>query len=117
MDLDPDLTPLQRVTQMMVRICCVGEVFSLPMLTGAMRASRHPLTRAILEQIVRDEAMHGKLGWLYLDWAKDALTLAERDRLGKATAETAEHMSEFWERLRADRRRSAEEQQTVAVMG
>jgi len=100
LDFDPDLTPLQRANELVVRLCCVGEVFSLPLLAGSMRAATHPLTAAVLTQIVRDEGMHGQLGWMYLDWVSDALDPAERARLAAAATDTAEPLREVWQRLR-----------------
>ena len=102
--LDPSLTPLQRANELVVRLCCVGEEFSLPMLTGCMGAASHPLTRAVLTRIVRDEASHGRLGWLYLDWIADSLSLAERDRLLACASEAARPMHEFWQRQLVDGR-------------
>ena len=100
MELDPDLTPLQRANELTIRLCCVGEVFSLPMLAGAMKAASHPLTKAVLHTIVRDEAAHGHLGWLYLDWIGADLDRVERARLRAAAEDTAAQMSEIWRRLR-----------------
>jgi hypothetical protein len=97
---DAGLTPLQQANELIVRVCCVGEVFSLPMLTGSMRAATNPLTRAVLTQIVRDEAMHGKLGWMYLDWVAPSLDEAERERLSRAAADTAAGLRRTWEQRR-----------------
>src|SRR5690606_14906120 len=58
LEFEDELTPLQQANELIVRLCCVGEVFSLPMLAGSMRAASNPLTKAVLEQIVRDESMH-----------------------------------------------------------
>lgn len=100
--LDPDLTPLQRANELVVRLCCVGEEFSLPMLTGCMSAASHPLTRAVLTRIVRDEAAHGRLGWLYLDWIAASLDRTERDRLVACARDAARPMHEFWQRQMVD---------------
>jgi hypothetical protein len=97
--LDPGLTPLQRVNELVVRLCCVGEAFSFPMLRGSMKAATHPLTRTVLEQIVKDEAMHGQLGWMYLDWIGPSLDRVERSRLGAAAADAATGIREVWQRL------------------
>lgn len=99
--LDPSLTPLQRANELVVRLCCVGEAVSLPLLSGSMKAAAHPLTRAVLTKIVQDEAMHGQLGWMYVDWIASELGLAERDRLGRAAAETLRNFEPIWERLRS----------------
>lgn len=91
-DFEPGLSPLQRANELVVRLCCVGETFSLPMLAGSQRAATHPLTRAVLERIVADEANHGDLGWLYLDWIGEQLDAAERRRLFLAAQDTAAHL-------------------------
>lgn len=97
LSFEPGLTPLQQASEMMVRLCCVGEAFSLPMLAGAMKASTHPLTRSVLEQIVKDEAEHGRLGWMYLDWIGDSLDDQERRRLAVAAQDTAGGLRRVWE--------------------
>jgi hypothetical protein len=99
--LDPSLTPLQRCNELVVRLLSVGEALSLPLLTGCMRAATHPLVRAVLTHIVRDEAMHGRLGWLYLDWIAGELPRAERDRLAHAATETIAHHEPIWASLRS----------------
>lgn len=97
--LDPSLTPRQRAAELVVRLCCVGEAFSLPMLSGALRSAAHPLSRAVLTTIVEDEALHGRFGYLYLAWASDDWTAAERDRLGKAASESLATFAPLWQRL------------------
>ncbi len=97
--LDPSLTPSQRADELVVRICCVGEAFSLPMLAGARSHAAHPLSRAVLTTIVEDEALHGRFGYLYLAWAADGWTAAERDRLGKAASEALRAFAPLWQRL------------------
>lgn len=97
LEFEDGLTPLQQANELIVRLCCVGEVFSLPMLAGSMRAASNPLTKAVLTQIVRDEAMHGKLGWMYLDWVAPSLDERERVRLARAAADTAAGVRRIWE--------------------
>lgn len=97
--LDASLTPRQRAAELVVRICCVGEAFSLPMLAGAMKSAAHPLTRAVLATIVEDEALHGRFGYLYLEHTAGDLRPAERDRLGRAASETLQVYAPLWERL------------------
>ncbi|MFV8755471.1 hypothetical protein ACNOYE_33400 [Nannocystaceae bacterium ST9] len=97
LEFEPGLTPLQQANELIVRLCCVGEVFSLPMLAGSMKAATNPLTRAVLQQIVKDEAMHGKLGWMYLDWVAPSLDADERARLARAANDTAAGVRRIWE--------------------
>jgi hypothetical protein len=97
----PDLDPLQSANEWVVKLCCVGEAFSVPMLSGAMSAAAHPLTRAVLTRIVQDEAPHGHFGWHYLDWAADLIEEPERLRLAKVAAATLRTLSPLWQRLRS----------------
>jgi hypothetical protein len=97
--IDPSLSPLQRATELVVRLCCVGEAVSFPLLSGAMRSASHPLTKAVLTKIVQDEALHGRFGWLYMDWIGSRLSRTDRDRLGRAARETLERYEPLWERL------------------
>jgi hypothetical protein len=77
--VDPAMPAIERAAEIALVTSCVGESLSVPSLGGAMRASTHPLTRAVLARIVRDEGPHARLGWLVLDWAGDRI---DRARLG-----------------------------------
>ncbi len=88
-----------RASELVVRICCAAEAFSLPMLAGCLKTAGHPLTRAVLERIVADEAPHGRVGWLYLDWAADRFDAAERARLARVAEQTILDLSPHWRRL------------------
>ena len=100
--LDEALTPFQRANELVVRLCCVGEAFSLPMLAGCMQSATHPLIKQVFEQIVKDEALHGRLGFLYLEWADEHLDDEERDRLGRCAGETVLQLSPLWRRLKSE---------------
>jgi hypothetical protein len=97
----PGLSPLQRANELVVRIWRVGEAFSVPMLGGCKKSAAHPLTRAVLDRIVRDEAPHGAFGWLYLDWIGDDLPASERKRLAKVAMKTLRQFQPYWRRLRS----------------
>jgi hypothetical protein len=84
--VDPAASPRMRAAELAVRICCVGETYSVPVLAGSMRAASHPLTAAILLRIAQDEAPHAQLGWLFLEWADGWLDDAERAHLGRVAA-------------------------------
>ena len=97
------LSPIQRANELVVHVCCVGEAFSLPMLASAFGSATHPLTRAVLERIVKDEAPHGRLGWLYLEWAADSDKLGEQERarLADVAVETIALLAPLWQRLQS----------------
>ena len=61
-DADTHKSPLLRLCDMIVRFFCVGEALSIPLLRAIWHAARHPLPRAVLGCIVRDEAA---LAWIY----------------------------------------------------
>ena len=85
----------------MIRVSCVGEAFSLPMLTAACRTASHPLTEAVLKRIVKDEAQHGLLGSLYLDWIDEELSDEERTRLIAVTVDAITALAPAWQQLRS----------------
>lgn len=93
----------QRANELVMRVCCVGEAFSVPMLSGCMQSAAHPLTRGVLEMIVRDEAPHGRFGWLYLDWCAESPGFddAERARLAGVALGELEIFQRYWKRLRS----------------
>lgn len=95
------LDPLQSATEWVLKVCCVGEAFGLPMLAGSMQAAAHPLTRAVLTRILQDESSHVRFGQLYLDWAADLLDEAERARLGRLAGAMLQSFSPMWQRLRS----------------
>lgn len=96
---DPALTAVQRASEIVVRACCVGEAFSLPMLALTHASAAHPLTKAVLHRIVQDEAPHGRFGWLYLDWIADELDADERARLGAIARCALADLAPIWQRL------------------
>lgn len=100
-DADPALPPLLRACELVVRNFCVGESLSIPMLHGAWVRATHPLPRAVLGRIVRDEAAHGVFGWTFLDWALPLLP-PEGPELIRATATAAiAEVKRLWEDIRA----------------
>ncbi|MEZ4322267.1 MAG: ferritin-like domain-containing protein [Myxococcota bacterium] len=95
----PGLTPFQRANEEVVRTCCVAEAFSVPMLATCMKTAAHPLTRAVLQQIVKDEAPHGRFGTYYLEWAANHMDAAERARLGAVALDMLRMYAPFWSKL------------------
>jgi len=91
--VDPALPAIERAAELALQISCVGEALSVPVLAGSMRAARHPLTRAVLRRIVRDEGPHARLGWLVLDWAGDRI---DRARLAGVARTRIGHYAPLW---------------------
>ena len=94
----PGTRPLFRAADLVVRIFCVGEAISIPLLHGTFRVAAHPLVRGVLGQIVKDEAAHGEFGFMFLDWAADRLTRSDRCVLGEIATETIGALVSGWKR-------------------
>lgn len=95
-----DGRPLLRAAELMVRFFCVGEALSIPLLRGTWKAARHPLAKAVLGRIVKDEAAHGTFGFLFLDWADPQLTTRDRLVLGHAADIAIDAITAQWDDLR-----------------
>jgi hypothetical protein len=99
-EANEDLSPLMRAADMIVRFFCVGEALSIPLLKGTWHAARHPLSRAVLGRIVRDEAAHGTFGFTFLDWALQRLNEDDRVHLGRAADRTIRAIKKQWADMR-----------------
>ena len=102
-EANSELSPLVRAAELVVRFFCVGEALSIPLLRGTWRAARHPLPRAVLGRIVRDEAAHGVFGFTFLDWAGPLLGDEDRRHLGRTADQTIRSVQRQWERMRKGR--------------
>ncbi|MDH5492306.1 MAG: ferritin-like domain-containing protein [Myxococcales bacterium] len=60
---------------------CLSETISMALLTEERELTKEPLIRRVVTQLVGDETLHAKLGWIYLDQALPALDEAQRSRL------------------------------------
>jgi hypothetical protein len=115
-DADEALPPLLRAADLVVRFFCVGEALSIPLLRGTWRAARHPLPRAILGRIVKDEAAHGTFGFIFLDWASSRLGEDDRQHLARAADRTIRGVRKQWEILRRNGTRAYDESVGDALM-
>jgi len=100
LDADRSLSPLMRAADLVVRFFCVGEALSIPLIRGTCKAARHPLPRAILSRILRDEAAHGTFGFLFLDWADDKLADDDRELLAHSADLAIQAVTASWEEIR-----------------
>src|SRR5580692_6076171 len=82
------LTALQRANELVLRVGCISEAFSGGPASVSMESTTHPLTRAVYETILRDEARHRRLGGLYFEWALARIDEAELVRLGRVLHES-----------------------------
>lgn len=98
-DPDPALSPLMRASDIVVRLYCVGEALSIPLLQSAWHAAVHPLPKAILGTIVHDEAAHGTFGFWFLDWALPQLGPSERETLADSAARAIGPIRELWREI------------------
>lgn len=99
LDAAKDVRPLLRACELAVRFFCVGEAISIPLLRATWHAAKHPLPRAVLGRIVKDEAAHGVFGFTVLDWAADQLDDADRAHLGTMADLGIDFLYRQWEDL------------------
>jgi hypothetical protein len=92
------LSPKLRAAELVVRNFCVGEAVSIPILRASWKAAEEPLVRAVLGRIVKDEAAHGRFGFIYLDWALDHLDEGDRVHLRAAADDEIRRVRENWDK-------------------
>lgn len=63
------MSALERTAALALQVFCIGETFSIPLLRAAAQSATEPLPALVLRRILKDEATHGRFGWLLLDWA------------------------------------------------
>ena len=97
--IDEDLEPLVKCAETIIRVFCVGEAVSIPILRSSAHHSTHPLTKAILSRIALDEAMLGQFGWFFLDWCLEAFVEKERHYLKSAAHDEIGKLLQAWDRF------------------
>lgn len=105
LDPQPDAPVLLRAAECAVRYFCVGEALSIPLLRATWHSAEHPLPRAVLGRIVKDEAAHGIFGFTFLDWALPKLDEADKLHLGAEADRAIGSLRRQWAALSAEPRR------------
>jgi hypothetical protein len=90
------LTPLQRANELVLRVSCVAEAFSGGTAAISHRTTTQPLPSSVYEAILRDEALHRRLGGLYFEWALPRIDDAERLRLCRVLFDSLRELAPFW---------------------
>jgi hypothetical protein len=91
------LTPLQRATELVLRVSFITEAFSGATSIGSMRVASHPLLRGVHQRILADESLHMRLGPIYFDWVSDLIDDQERARLSTVAFDTLRGLKSFWQ--------------------
>ena len=97
-DISVGLTPIQRASELALRIGCVSEVFASATAGPIMLETTHPLVRSVYERIIRDEARHCRFGSLYFEWASEQLDDREKERLGRVALDAIRGYAPLWRR-------------------
>lgn len=74
--------PRLAAAELAIRVSCVGESFSLPIIASEFAEATDPVTKAVLGRIATDEGPHAKVGWLVLDWLVPHLEPSDLEHLG-----------------------------------
>jgi len=90
------LTPFQRANELMLRVSCVSEAFAGGTASVSCGATTHELPRIVYETILRDEALHRRLGGVYFEWALPRIDDAELARLGRVLGHALAGFKAYW---------------------
>jgi len=74
---------LRRAAELIVRVSCVGEALTVPVLKVARDLAGSELIAEAIAKIVADESAHAQLGAWFLDWAEPELDDDTRVHLGR----------------------------------
>lgn len=91
--------PLLVLTARIVRDCCVSETVATEQLRAAARAPGHPVLKKIHAAIAKDEALHGRFGWIFLEWAAPKLDAAQRKGVASEVASAVAILRGIWDAL------------------
>jgi hypothetical protein len=91
-------TAWQRANELLLRVSCINEAFSGATAAVSCAHTTHELPRSVYETILRDEALHRRLGGLYFEWALSRIDEAELHRLGRVLGRTLKMMRPYWRR-------------------
>lgn len=80
------LTPAEWANERVLRVSCVAEVLAEAAAARTYAACTDALPRALYARILRDEVYHKQLGALYIEYAYESWTAAERERPGHVLA-------------------------------
>lgn len=94
-------TPFERANEMVLRVSCVAEAFAGGTAVTNLAETTHPLPRAVLERVLREEAHHRRLGGLYFEWALPKMDAGELARLGRVLGSALRGLAPFWRSPRA----------------
>jgi hypothetical protein len=92
----PGARALMRAAELAVTTSCVSESLSVPAMARSRAMARVPLVRAVLDRLVADEGPHARVGFWFLEWAADRLTLEERARLADLALATIAVYAPLW---------------------
>jgi hypothetical protein len=92
-------SPIEQAMEIAVRVSCVGETLSAPLLAIAARNATHPLTKTVLQRLASEEGAHGAIGWLILEWAEERLDADVRGRLARIAEQEIEAAFSDWTSL------------------
>jgi hypothetical protein len=116
LDPNPNASPFMQAAECAVRFFCVGEALSIPLLRATWHAAQHPLPRAVMGRIVKDEAAHGMFGFTFLDWAGPRLTAEDRAELGKGADLAIRFLYDQWRDVYESRRNQLHEGDVLGWM-
>lgn len=113
---NPDASPLMQAAECAVRFFCVGEALSIPLLRATWHIAEHPLPKAVMGRIVKDEAAHGVFGFTFLDWAGPRFSQADRAELGRQADLAIRFLYGQWRDVHDNRRQQLHEGDVLGWM-
>lgn len=100
----PETSARTPLAEAAVRVAClygVGEGWSYGFLDGLRRETRVPLLRAVWSALVRDEVVHARFAWMFLEWARPEMGAADWLEVQAAAQASAASIAAGWRSVEA----------------
>lgn len=97
------VSPLARATRNVIYACCITETISVALTTAERDHTVEPLVRGVVDQLLGDEILHARYGWLYLAAMGERLSEEDRANVSAYLPFALKHVTrELGSRIRAD---------------
>jgi len=84
-------SPLVRLVRNVVYASCLSETVSVSLTAAEREQTEEPFVAEVLDQLLGDETLHARFGWVLLGWARERWSEEEREAIEAYLPFAAKH--------------------------